>query len=95
METLELGKKSVKRTPAPKAAKAPLAIETGDQASAKPKRAAKPKLALKPAADRHERVAVAAYYLSEKRHFEPGGELDDWFAAENMIDAADQRDAKG
>lgn len=95
METLELGKKRVKKTPVPKSAKAPAAIETGDQAPAKPKRASKPKMQLKPAVDRHEKVSVAAYYLAEKRHFEPGGELDDWFAAENMIDAADQRGAKG
>jgi hypothetical protein len=38
-----------------------------------------------PAADRHWRVADAAYYLSEKRGFAPGRELDDWFAAEALI----------
>ena len=30
-------------------------------------------------------VASAAYYLSEKRGFAPGRELDDWFRAEKAI----------
>ena len=30
-------------------------------------------------------VSEAAYYRAEKRGFEPGGELDDWFAAEGML----------
>jgi hypothetical protein len=33
-------------------------------------------------------VAVAAYFLAEKRNFSPGGEFDDWLAAEREIDAA-------
>jgi hypothetical protein len=40
---------------------------------------------------RRERVAVAAYYLAEKRGFEPGYEVNDWARAElqtNAIDAA-------
>lgn len=32
-------------------------------------------------------VAVAAYYLAERRGFAPGFELDDWLSAETMIDA--------
>jgi hypothetical protein len=35
---------------------------------------------------RHEMVAEAAYYLAEKRGFEPGKELDDWHEAESRID---------
>jgi hypothetical protein len=34
------------------------------------------------AAARHERIAVQAYYLAEKRGFIPGAELDNWLAAE-------------
>jgi hypothetical protein len=30
-------------------------------------------------------VAVAAYYRAERRHFEPGHELEDWLAAEMQI----------
>jgi hypothetical protein len=32
-----------------------------------------------------EMVAVNAYYRAEKRGFEPGHELDDWFEAELEI----------
>ena len=31
-------------------------------------------------------IAEAAYYLAERRGFEPGAELDDWLAAEGEID---------
>ncbi len=54
-------------------------------------KAAKKSQAPGPASDRHERVAVAAYYLAERRGFEPGRELDDWFMAENMLDAGSER----
>lgn len=37
---------------------------------------------------RHEAIALAAYFLSEQRGFEPGHELDDWIKAEMQIDAA-------
>jgi Protein of unknown function (DUF2934) len=30
-------------------------------------------------------VAVAAYYLAERRNFEPGHELNDWLTAEAQI----------
>jgi hypothetical protein len=30
-------------------------------------------------------IAIAAYYLAERRHFEPGHELEDWLAAEMQI----------
>jgi hypothetical protein len=30
-------------------------------------------------------IAVAAYYLAERRHFEPGHELEDWLAAEMQV----------
>jgi hypothetical protein len=36
------------------------------------------------------RIAVAAYYLAEKRNFSAGCELDDWLSAERQIDAAEQ-----
>jgi hypothetical protein len=38
---------------------------------------------------RHERVALAAYYLAANRGFEPGYEAADWSLAEHQIDAID------
>jgi len=38
---------------------------------------------------RHERVALAAYYLAANRGFEPGHEAQDWALAELQIDAID------
>jgi Protein of unknown function (DUF2934) len=37
-------------------------------------------------AERHERIALAAYLRAEARGFEPGHELEDWLAAEQEID---------
>jgi hypothetical protein len=37
-------------------------------------------------ADREQRIAVRAYLYAESRGFEPGHDLDDWFAAEREID---------
>jgi DUF2934 family protein len=34
---------------------------------------------------RRELIATAAYYLAEKRNFEPGHEAEDWMAAETQI----------
>jgi len=39
-------------------------------------------------ADHQVKVAMAAYFIAEKRGFEPGHELDDWLAAEAEIDTA-------
>ncbi|MGH8263219.1 MAG: DUF2934 domain-containing protein [Steroidobacteraceae bacterium] len=39
------------------------------------------------AASRAERIAVAAYFLAEKRSFSRGSELEDWLTAEREIDA--------
>jgi len=36
---------------------------------------------------RYERIAEAAYRRAEQRGFVPGGELDDWLAAEREYDA--------
>jgi hypothetical protein len=36
-----------------------------------------------------ERIATAAYYLAERRGFEPGHEAEDWLLAEAQINAAD------
>jgi hypothetical protein len=33
----------------------------------------------------HRRIAIAAYYRAERRGFIPGGELEDWLAAEREI----------
>ena len=35
--------------------------------------------------DPKNRIAEAAYFLAESRGFEPGRELEDWVAAENII----------
>lgn len=35
---------------------------------------------------RHHMIAVAAYYLAERRGFCPGYETDDWLAAQEKID---------
>ncbi|TCT21502.1 DUF2934 domain-containing protein [Thiobaca trueperi] len=35
---------------------------------------------------RQEMIAIAAYYLAERRGFSPGGAESDWFSAEQMID---------
>lgn len=36
--------------------------------------------------ERAQRIAEAAYYLSERRGFAPGHEVEDWLAAEQQID---------
>ena len=41
----------------------------------------------RPVMDRGERIAVAAYFLAEKRNFSTGRELEDWLAAEQDVDA--------
>ncbi|MGA2778819.1 MAG: DUF2934 domain-containing protein [Steroidobacteraceae bacterium] len=38
---------------------------------------------------RQERIATAAYYLAQKRGFEPGHEQEDWLLAEAQVDAGD------
>jgi hypothetical protein len=40
-------------------------------------------------ADHRVKVATAAYFIAEKRGFEPGHEIDDWLAAEAEIDNAE------
>jgi Protein of unknown function (DUF2934) len=37
---------------------------------------------------RHDLIAVTAYYMAESRHFEPGHEDEDWQAAERQIQRA-------
>ncbi len=39
---------------------------------------------------RHSRIAEAAYYLAERRSFDPGHELDDWLEAEREIERAQE-----
>ena len=41
------------------------------------------------AADHQAKVALAAYFIAEKRGFEPGHELEDWLAAEAEIERAE------
>jgi hypothetical protein len=42
------------------------------------------------AAERRELIETAAYFRAQKRGFEPGHELEDWFAAETEIAHAQQ-----
>ena len=35
----------------------------------------------------HQLTAVAAYYLAERRNFEPGHEIEDWLIAEAQVRA--------
>jgi hypothetical protein len=44
---------------------------------------------------RHALICTAAYYLAEGRGFCPGGELDDWLAAESEIDRTLQAGGSG
>jgi hypothetical protein len=37
------------------------------------------------AGQRHDSVAETAYFLAEKRGFAPGGDLEDWYAAEEIV----------
>lgn len=37
--------------------------------------------------ERREMIAREAYFRAQRRHFEPGHELNDWLAAEHDIDA--------
>ncbi len=39
---------------------------------------------------RHARISEAAYYLAERRSFDPGHELDDWLEAEREIERAQE-----
>ena len=45
-------------------------------------------------AQRHERIAVAAYYNAERRGFREGGEQDDWLDAEKEIERQDRPQAR-
>ena len=40
---------------------------------------------------RREAIAKAAYFLAEKRGFEPGHEIEDWIAAEARVNAAPEK----
>lgn len=45
------------------------------------------------AAERCQMIATAAYFRAQQRGFEPGHELEDWFAAETEITHAQQLEA--
>ena len=42
-------------------------------------------------ADHQARIAATAYFIAEKRGFEPGHDLDDWLAAEAEVARAEQQ----
>ncbi len=49
------------------------------------------KTAAKPSAKAGKRAAMiaeAAYFAAERRNFQPGDELSDWLAAEQMVDSS-------
>jgi hypothetical protein len=46
-------------------------------------------LKIDPRESRHDRIARAAYYLSEARGFELGHDAEDWLLAQSAIDALD------
>jgi hypothetical protein len=39
--------------------------------------------------ERSSKIAIAAYFIAEKRGFAPGHELEDWLAAEAQIAGAE------
>lgn len=41
--------------------------------------------------DHQAKIASAAYFIAEKRGFEPGRELDDWLAAEAEVAQVEQQ----
>ena len=45
------------------------------------------------APDQQVKIALAAYFIAEKRGFEPGHELEDWLAAEAEIEKAEPSSA--
>ena len=49
--------------------------------------AGEPNTAREDAEQRHHRISEAAYYRSQHRGFEPGGEDDDWLEAEKEIES--------
>jgi len=55
--------------------------------SARPprRRKAKANAVPTPAAERYQLIAEAAYFISERRGFAPGSELEDWIEAEAEI----------
>lgn len=59
--------------------------EANSPQAAPPKNAVSTDAESSPAA-RRELIAVEAYLLAERRGFTPGAELDDWLAAEAIVD---------
>jgi hypothetical protein len=62
---------------APAFTASPIPAESGDHALTLEERRER---------ERHAKIAEYAYFLSLARGFGPGGELDDWLAAEHEID---------
>lgn len=59
-------------------------------APTEPRTSATPPAPTRIQVERVQQIAIAAYYLAEKRNFTPGSELEDWLCAERQIDAAEQ-----
>jgi hypothetical protein len=54
-------------------------------AKSRPKVKAPTGNALRTSEELKELIAVAAYYLAERRNFEPGHDLEDWLSAEAQV----------
>jgi len=82
------------RNPAARAASSPTTAALESRATGAPKVDSKstsiPRA--RTADERRRMICEAAYYLAERRGFQPGHELKDWLSAECQIDAALGRD---
>ncbi len=82
-------KKSVKKAVAKKAVKKVVkkSVKKAATKKAAVKKSARRKAATLTHQERYIKIAEAAYLLAEQQGFAPGGELDNWLAAEQQIDA--------
>lgn len=74
-------RKATTRRPRPSATKASGTDKPKASTGAKRSRAE----SAPPATDRRAWIATAAYFRAERRGFTPGGEIDDWLAAEAEV----------
>jgi hypothetical protein len=89
-------KPAVTKPTSASSAETPRPASTPEAAPARAKRAAKPKAPTPAAAPakphlseetRRAMIAESAYLRAERRGFAPGGEVEDWMAAEREVDA--------
>lgn len=83
-------KKAGKKKTASKVSKKPTAKKKASKKTAKKassKKAASPSPQSLSPEQRHAMICEAAYYIAEQRGFDAGNDMDDWFAAESLIDS--------